>query len=63
VLATLHFQFATYGSRSQTTWRGDAFLIEAFIFIFAAQPPILFFIFRKRQYPHLSVWASGSVRE
>jgi hypothetical protein len=33
-------------------------------FIFAAQPQILFFfIFRKRQGPHLSVWASGSVRE
>jgi hypothetical protein len=44
---------------------GDAFVNEAFdfIFYFAAQPHFLFFIFRKRQGPHLSVWASGSVRE
>jgi hypothetical protein len=66
VPATLHFQFATYGNRSQTTWRGDAFVNEAFdfIFYFAAELHFfLFFIFRQRQDPHLSVRASGSVRE
>jgi hypothetical protein len=67
LLATLHFQFATYGNGSQTTWRSDAFLNEAFIFIFAAQPQILFllrssnFYFPPRRNPATRKWQGGSV--
>jgi hypothetical protein len=58
--ATLHFQFATYGNQSQTTWRGDAFLIEAFIFYFCGAAANFYFYFSQSRIPSLSAGVGGA---
>jgi hypothetical protein len=49
--AALHYQFATYGNQSQTTWRGVSFINEAFIFYLLRSSNFFIFYFPQTPIP------------